>query len=250
MPMNNLDKFRNIRKGLEQQKRLIENQLEFINMQLEMLQGYEADEVERQRLIAEGSVAPTPMDKVAPSRRGRVYLLRAENGLHKIGRTANPSDRLKTFSVKLPFQVQFEHLIETNDMYALESKLHKLFAEKNIAGEWFELSPEDVLYIKDSGDSIDYDAGISDPYLLIDDELYGKAVELVRRLGKASISLLQRRLGIGYTRASRLIDIMENRGIVGSEQYGSKPREVMPDFDNMSSDAALQWMESNKSQVD
>ncbi len=59
------------------------------------------------------------------------------------------------------------------------------------------------------------------------DELYSEAVELVQRLNKASISLLQRRLRIGYTRAARLIDIMEEEGIIGPSQEGSKPREVI-----------------------
>jgi DNA segregation ATPase FtsK/SpoIIIE-like protein len=62
-----------------------------------------------------------------------------------------------------------------------------------------------------------------------EDELYEKAVELVRRLDKASISLLQRRLRIGYTRAARLIDVMEARGVVGPAKDGSsKPRDVLP----------------------
>ena len=62
-----------------------------------------------------------------------------------------------------------------------------------------------------------------------EDELYDKAVEMVRRLEKASISLLQRRLRIGYTRAARLIDVMEERGVVGPPKEGSsKPRDVLP----------------------
>jgi len=59
------------------------------------------------------------------------------------------------------------------------------------------------------------------------DELYSEAVELVRKLNKASVSLLQRRLRIGYTRAARLIDVMEAEGIVGPPTEGSKPREVL-----------------------
>jgi S-DNA-T family DNA segregation ATPase FtsK/SpoIIIE len=59
------------------------------------------------------------------------------------------------------------------------------------------------------------------------DELYDQAVEMVQRLNKASVSLLQRRLRIGYTRAARLIDMMEEEGIVGPAQEGSKPREVL-----------------------
>jgi DNA segregation ATPase FtsK/SpoIIIE-like protein len=62
-----------------------------------------------------------------------------------------------------------------------------------------------------------------------EDELYDKAVALVRKLDKASISLLQRRLRIGYTRAARLIDVMEARNVVGPEKTGSsKPRDVIP----------------------
>jgi DNA segregation ATPase FtsK/SpoIIIE-like protein len=62
-----------------------------------------------------------------------------------------------------------------------------------------------------------------------DDDMYEQAVELVRRLEKASVSLLQRRLRIGYTRAARLIDMMEARGVVGPAKDGSsKPRDVLP----------------------
>jgi len=57
--------------------------------------------------------------------------------------------------------------------------------------------------------------------------MYDQAVEVVRRLKKASVSLLQRQLRIGYTRAARLIDVMEERGVVGPAQSGSKPRKVI-----------------------
>ncbi len=61
-----------------------------------------------------------------------------------------------------------------------------------------------------------------------EDELYQTAVDLVRRLDKASVSLLQRRLRIGYTRAARLVDMMEERGVVGPPKEGSsKPRDVL-----------------------
>ncbi|HHU31610.1 MAG: DNA translocase FtsK 4TM domain-containing protein [Zhaonellaceae bacterium] len=59
-----------------------------------------------------------------------------------------------------------------------------------------------------------------------EDELLPEAVRLLIENGQASISMLQRRLRIGYTRAARLIDIMEDRGIVGSFE-GSKPRAVL-----------------------
>jgi DNA segregation ATPase FtsK/SpoIIIE, S-DNA-T family len=63
------------------------------------------------------------------------------------------------------------------------------------------------------------------------DELYQDAVRLVIEFGKASTSLLQRRLRIGYGRAAHLIDLMETDGIVGAAD-GPKPREVLkkPDW--------------------
>lgn len=61
-----------------------------------------------------------------------------------------------------------------------------------------------------------------------EDELLEDAIRLVVENGQASISMLQRRFRIGYSRAARLIDMMELRGIVGPYQ-GSKPREVLVD---------------------
>jgi DNA segregation ATPase FtsK/SpoIIIE, S-DNA-T family len=58
-----------------------------------------------------------------------------------------------------------------------------------------------------------------------EDELYKAAKEEVLRMGKASASLLQRRLRIGYSRAARLLDDLEERGVVGPAD-GAKPREV------------------------
>ena len=65
------------------------------------------------------------------------------------------------------------------------------------------------------------------------DPLFNKALEIVASAGKASASYLQRRLKIGYNRAARLVEQMEDMGIVGP-QNGSKPREVihMPDSSN------------------
>jgi S-DNA-T family DNA segregation ATPase FtsK/SpoIIIE len=58
------------------------------------------------------------------------------------------------------------------------------------------------------------------------DDLLDKAVEIVREQGRASISLLQRRLRIGYLRASRLIDAMEQMGIIGPQEGPGRTREV------------------------
>lgn len=60
----------------------------------------------------------------------------------------------------------------------------------------------------------------------VDDELYQEAVDLILEMQTASVSMLQRRFRIGYTRAARLIDEMEARGVVGPYE-GSKPRVVL-----------------------
>ena len=64
----------------------------------------------------------------------------------------------------------------------------------------------------------------------VEDELLPQAVLILIETGHASISMLQRRLHIGYARAARLIDIMEKRGIVGGYE-GSKPRAILMTLD-------------------
>jgi S-DNA-T family DNA segregation ATPase FtsK/SpoIIIE len=68
-----------------------------------------------------------------------------------------------------------------------------------------------------------------------DDPLYNDIVEFVITTGKASASLLQRRFKLGYNRAARIIDLLEERGIIGP-QNGSKPREVLVTLDNEESE--------------
>ncbi len=59
------------------------------------------------------------------------------------------------------------------------------------------------------------------------DPLFDEAVDLIRREGRASISMLQRRLRIGYTRGARLIESIEEKGIIGAPQPGSQIRDVL-----------------------
>jgi S-DNA-T family DNA segregation ATPase FtsK/SpoIIIE len=60
------------------------------------------------------------------------------------------------------------------------------------------------------------------------DELFEEAVKIVRELGKGSISLLQRRLRIGYSRAARLVDQLEEAGVLGPDLGASRGREYVP----------------------
>jgi S-DNA-T family DNA segregation ATPase FtsK/SpoIIIE len=78
---------------------------------------------------------------------------------------------------------------------------------------------------KDEGNSVKEDGGVESDGD-DNDPLFDDAVRLVFDFGKASTSLLQRRLRIGYGRAAHLIDLMENDGIVGPAD-GPKPREIL-----------------------
>jgi DNA segregation ATPase FtsK/SpoIIIE-like protein len=73
---------------------------------------------------------------------------------------------------------------------------------------------------------------ISDEFEL-DDELLEQAEQVVYEYERASISLLQRRLRIGYSRAARLIDLLEERGIIGRFEQGGRSREVYEKRDAM-----------------
>lgn len=79
---------------------------------------------------------------------GFVYLLQSPTSAYKIGRTNSPEDRMRTFGIQLPFEVEYIALIPTSDMVALERALHSRFASQRINGEWFALTPEDIEYIK------------------------------------------------------------------------------------------------------
>ena len=61
----------------------------------------------------------------------------------------------------------------------------------------------------------------------LEDDLLERAEEVVREYERASISLLQRRLRIGYSRAARLIDLLEERGIIGQFESSGRSREVL-----------------------
>lgn len=74
------------------------------------------------------------------------------------------------------------------------------------------------------------------------DEMYEEAVKMVLETKQASVSMLQRRLGLGYTRAARLVDTMEAEGIVGPYN-GSKPREIL--IENMEALKA-KWSQSGR----
>jgi S-DNA-T family DNA segregation ATPase FtsK/SpoIIIE len=136
-------------------------------------------------------------------------------------------------------QIGAEKLLGQGDMLLLTPAMNK---PKRIQGAW--VTDDEVVKITDhlrlqrppqyddeivaqpvqlngkGGIVMDHDAGSGD------DDMYKDAVRVVVEAGKASTSLLQRRLRIGYGRAARIIEEMEEQGIVGAAS-GSKPRDVL-----------------------
>jgi S-DNA-T family DNA segregation ATPase FtsK/SpoIIIE len=99
---------------------------------------------------------------------------------------------------------------------ALPSDLN-LSVDEALSGSGSGASNGTALFAEDFGDS--------------DDELYEEARKAVMEAGKASASYLQRKLKVGYARAARLIDMLEERGVV-SAGVGAKPREVYNEGSN------------------
>ncbi len=135
-------------------------------------------------------------------------------------------------------QVGAEKLLGQGDMLLLTPSMSK---PKRIQGAW--VTDEEVIKITDhlrSQSPPQYnDEVVSQPVTLNgkggvvmdfaesgDDDMYRDAVRVVVDNGKASASLLQRRLRVGYARAARLIETMEEQGIIGPAD-GARPREVL-----------------------
>ncbi len=91
-----------------------------------------------------------------------------------------------------------------------------------IKGDYEPDYDEDILEKIENGDKADADEDDGGDC----DELLNQAIEMVVDCGQASVSLVQRKLKVGYARAGRIIDQMETRGIVGPHE-GSKPRQVL-----------------------
>lgn len=81
---------------------------------------------------------------------------------------------------------------------------------------------EEITYIEESEGGEDLESE--------KDELYFEALRTIAETGQASISMLQRKLKIGYNRAARIVEIMEKEGVVGPQEVAGKPREVFIDL--------------------
>lgn len=177
-------------------------------------------------------------------------------GIHMILATQRPSVNVITGTIKanIPCRIAFqtaqgndsktildstgaEKLLGKGDMLFLPPGTAKLIRSQGCLTDDDELrriiahvkqqgEPEFELEIKDKIESKTTEL----PDMGEDDELLEQAVEVIRQTHRASTSSLQRRLRIGYTRAARLMDQLEEKGIVGPP-CGSDPREILIDLD-------------------
>ncbi|HRE79981.1 MAG TPA: DNA translocase FtsK [Opitutaceae bacterium] len=85
---------------------------------------------------------------------------------------------------------------------------------------------------RDAKEGEEDDDGDEDASLGDDAELFKQAIEVLKSTRRASTSMIQRRLRIGYNRAARIMDLMEDKGIVGPDN-GSSPREILVDIDSL-----------------
>ncbi len=135
-----------------------------------------------------------------------------------------------------------EKLLGAGDMLYLSGEMSKPIRIQSAFISESELKKVTQYLIKNSEDEIPNEIelssdSVSDKNSIFEatleddpdeDEMYTQARETVEQVGKASTSYLQRKLRIGYARAARLMDILEERGIIGPAD-GSKPREVFTD---------------------
>ncbi len=182
-------------------------------------------------------------------------------GIHLILATQRPSVDVVTGIIKANFparisfkvasKVDSRTVLDGNGAQDLLGKGDLLFMKpgegKPTRGQCCFVSDEEIsrviAFIKKQGDP-EYNESVLKPSLTSggaglesDDEMYDEAVRVVVETNQASVSILQRRLRLGYSRAARLIDIMEQKGIVGA-YAGSKARDILVDrekwlLDNM-----------------
>ena len=114
-------------------------------------------------------------------------------------------------------------MIRAQGVLVTDEEVHRLVTH---AGEQQEPQFEGAIHERLSQASFSDEEEVSSE----DEELVEKCLEVMRQEKKASTSLFQRRLRLGYTRAARILDILEQRGYVGAGE-GAKPREILRDLD-------------------
>jgi len=183
----------------------------------------------------------------------RVAQLSRAVGMHLVIATQRPSVDVITGVIKanLPYRIAFQvfsridsrTVLDMNGAEQLVGKGDMLFLPAGrampIRAQGALVSDEEIGrvagflrgqrqpdYRADIEEAVKKEESALDSHMAEDDELFDQAVDIVVRAGKASTSMLQRRLSIGYSRAARLLDRMEEKKIIGSPR-GTKARVVL-----------------------
>ncbi len=194
----------------------------------------------------------------------RLAQLARAAGIHLIIATQRPSVNVITGVIKanLPSRIAFkvaskidsrtildangaDHLIGRGDMLFLPPGTSDLVRAQGAFVDDDEIT-DIVKFLKQNGppdfdskfqrsieEESDGDGADSGGPEEFEDELVPDAIEVLRASKRASTSMLQRRLRIGYNRAARIMELLEDKGIVGPEN-GAQPREILKDLDSLS----------------
>lgn len=201
-------------------------------------------------------------------------------GIHLILATQRPSVNVITGTIKanIPTRIAFnvasqidsrtildgvgaEKLLGRGDMLYLSSDSPKpVRLQSAFVSE--EEAKNVVKYLKDQADAHSLDSisleeksgGTGDSFIGMmheddsedDDDLYEDAKQVVLESGRASTSYLQRRLRVGYSRAARLMDILEDRGVIGAAD-GSKPRQILGGSNDSQDEASSKEIDATES---
>jgi len=135
----------------------------------------------------------------------------------------NGADRLLGQGDMLYLPPSTSRLIRAQGVLVTDEEIHRLVEFVSAQSPpTFDVAMQDKLELSSTA----ADDDVTDE----DEELVEKCLEIIRQEKRASTSLLQRRLRLGYTRAARIVDILEQRGILGPGE-GAKPREILVDLD-------------------
>jgi S-DNA-T family DNA segregation ATPase FtsK/SpoIIIE len=184
----------------------------------------------------------------------RLAQMARASGIHLILATQRPSVDVITgiikanFPARLSYQVSAradsrtildtvgaENLLGMGDMLFLPPgaakmrRLHGAYISENEIQRVvdFVRAQRQPVYLREISRHVEEEGPRASGSDLTQDEKYDEAVDLVTRVGHASISLIQRHMRIGYNRAARIIEMMEAEGLVGPSDGTSRPREVL-----------------------
>ena len=121
-------------------------------------------------------------------------------------------------------------LVRSQGVLVTDDEIHRLVS--------FVSAQADPSFDLEVQSQLESNSSVDDDVTEEDEELVNRCLEIIRQEKKASTSMLQRRLRLGYTRAARVVDILERRGILGPGE-GAKPRQILVDLDALVGESSM-----------